>query len=92
MNFFFCAKNVVDTLNVKPLISFIMKKENSKKLSLKKIKLNEMTLNEQENLQGGFITSLFACVPTVQSRQYCLTGNPGTQDSCGLCTTQHYCN
>lgn len=92
MIFFFCKKDVIDILNVKLLILFIMKKEISKKLSLKKIKLNEMTLNEQEQLQGGYISSIFACVPTVQSRQYCLTGNPGTQDSCGLCTTQHYCN
>lgn len=64
----------------------------NKKLHLKKIKLSEMSQNEQGKIQGGyFLTSLFACNTTVMSMNYCLTGNPGTQDSCGLCTTQHYC-
>lgn len=84
----------IETINLMLnfLNSFFMKKVSPKKLSLKKIKLNDMTLNEQDQLQGGYFgTSFFRCATTVQSRTACVTGNPGTQDSCGLCTTHHYC-
>jgi hypothetical protein len=74
-----------------------------KKLKLEKIKLSELTLNDQKNIVGGTnpttttisIASLMICTTTSvlasSPAATCLTNHPGTQDSCGLCTTNYKC-
>lgn len=75
-----------------------------KELKIEKIKLSEMSLEEQRQMEGGeqwvgVITVSVATTTTGRTMdtwpgcntQDCLTKNPGTQDSCGLCTTRYAC-
>jgi len=73
-----------------------------KKLKIDKIKLSKMPIDEQKHIQGGYdgLISVVSII-TVSARTMntwpgcytdnCLTNRPGTQDSCGLCTTNHAC-
>lgn len=74
-----------------------------KKLKIDKINLSEMKFNDMDNVNGGFDwrTSIIKQV-TKQVIKYtflggpcvscdCLSSRPGTQDSCGLCTTNYRC-
>lgn len=75
-----------------------------KKLKIERINLSEMKPNEMDNVNGGInwrttvlkqitkriIQYTFLGGPCVSSS--CLSSNPGTQDSCGLCTTNYRCS
>lgn len=74
-----------------------------KKLHIDKIKLSDMSTNEQESVQGGaqvgptgtvitilVISETMTIIQGCYSFQ-CHSKNPGTADSCGLCTTHQRC-
>lgn len=75
-----------------------------KKLTIKKIKLAELSLESQRQIKGGDTSPQSVTITittTVTARtmntwpgcftENCLTKKPGTQDSCGLCTTNYAC-
>ena len=71
-----------------------------KKLKLDKINLSDMNLDEMNKVNGGTaVTWKTVCGSLIRWSCICytnacsnLTCRPGTQDSCGLCTTNYACH
>lgn len=66
------------------------------KLKLNKFTVGKLTPEECANIQGGAetLTPIYTIVVTTTeclTREGCLTNHPGTEDSCGLCTTHYMC-